>query len=169
MQLITFNIGNECYAIDTALVVEIIPLITIRPVVSCRDFIRGVIDYRGTVVPVIDMGLLLEQHPAAKKVSTRILVIRYQPGSQAQRLLGLIAERATGIFHVDSTDIERLETTLARQQFLGGMFNDGDKMVQVIDPQGAVSQALEQALDLPGMPGNDDTEARCAPTADRAD
>ncbi len=156
MQLITFNVGKECYAIDTALVIEVIPLVAIRPLISACGFLRGVINYRGRIVPVIDLGLLLVQQEAARKISTRILLIRYLSRSAEQCTLGLIAERATGIFHITPADIEQLETRLEQQHFLGGVFRNDKDVIQIIDPQGAISQALEQALELSETAGCSD-------------
>jgi len=150
MQLITFFIGKERYAIDTNLIIEVVPLLDIRKLAFSEDYIAGVINYRGSTIPVIDMGCLLLKNPADRKVSTRIIIINYKVSAHECKSLGLITERATGIIQSSQEAMENIEDTLESTPFLGGLIYDDEGIVQVIDPCRAVKHSFEKALDCTG-------------------
>jgi chemotaxis-related protein WspB len=88
-----FRLGSDCYALDTSRVVEILPLVDIRTMPRSPSKIVGTINYRGAFVPVLDFSDLAFGARATPRLSTRIVLIRFD--EQAQHLLGLIVENAT--------------------------------------------------------------------------
>ena len=147
MQLVTFNIGNNRYAIDTQWIMEVIPFITTTKLACPQKFIVGTANYRGTPIPVIDLGIILEDEPSRLRMSTRMLVIKY-PNSNGETLpLALIVERATNIISVNEEYATDLATTLDSVQFLGKTIHDDDGMLQIIDPTRALKNSLSLAMD----------------------
>ena len=63
MLLLTFTAGANRYAVDVARVVELVPRVELRSVPHAPPFLAGLLGYRGKVVPVIDLGLLLGALP----------------------------------------------------------------------------------------------------------
>ena len=59
-QYLTFKLGNEIFATDVAKVSEVLDLTTITEIPRTPDFMSGVINLRGSVVPVVDLRLCLE-------------------------------------------------------------------------------------------------------------
>ena len=148
MQLVTFNIGNTRYAIDTQWIMEIIPFIATAKLSCPQKFIVGTANYRGTPIPVIDLGIILEDKPSRLRMSTRMLVIKY-PGNNGETLpLALIVERATNIISVDAEFATDLADTLDNVQFLGKTIHDDDGMLQIIDPTRALKKSLNLAMEV---------------------
>jgi chemotaxis-related protein WspB len=56
MQLLTFSIAGEPYAIEARLVIEVLPLVPARPLPQVPDYVLGIFTYRGDLVPLVDLG-----------------------------------------------------------------------------------------------------------------
>ena len=95
MLFLLFQIGSVRYALEASRVVEVIPLLDLKPVPQAPRGIAGMFNYRGQIVPALDLSEITTGTRAAERLSTRILVLRIAVPGRGERLLGLIAERAT--------------------------------------------------------------------------
>ncbi len=97
MLLILFKIGHERYAISGCHIIEILPYIIPQTLIAQPDFVPGTINYRGQHIPIIDIGTLLTNKPCRKRLSTRIILIRYtSPDTTSDhQIIGLLAEEVT--------------------------------------------------------------------------
>jgi chemotaxis-related protein WspB len=84
MLLLTFRAAENLYAIDVRHVVEVVPRIKLRRLPHAPAFLAGVFDYRGAVVPVIDLGTLLGSESCRDRLSTRIILVDSRPAALAQ-------------------------------------------------------------------------------------
>jgi chemotaxis-related protein WspB len=84
MLLLTFRAAESLYAVDVARVVEVVPRVDLRRLPHAPAFIAGVFDYRGTVVPVIDLAVLLGSEPCRHRLSTRIILVNGRPADHNQ-------------------------------------------------------------------------------------
>ncbi len=76
MLLLTFRAAESLYAVDAASVMEVVPRVDLRKLPHVPGFLAGVFDYRGTVVPVIDLGILLGSVACRDRLSTRIILVQ---------------------------------------------------------------------------------------------
>lgn len=90
---VTFQVGDQRYAIPTTEVLEIVPFVTPTPLANTPEHVIGLIRFRGVNVPVIDLVQLLEGRFARRELSSRVLVVDY-PVESDKRPLGLLVERA---------------------------------------------------------------------------
>src|ERR1700730_14010062 len=79
MLLLTFTAGMNRYAVDVTRVVELVPRVELRLIPHAPAFLAGLLSYRGKVVPVIDLGLLLNVAPCRDCLSTRIILVNDTP------------------------------------------------------------------------------------------
>lgn len=75
LQLVSFNIDNEEFGIDILKVEEIIRIISITKIPNAPDFIEGVINLRGKVIPVIDLRTRLNRIRKEHDNNTRVIVV----------------------------------------------------------------------------------------------
>ena len=61
MQLLTFTVAGQTYAIESRRVVEVLPLVPARPIPHTPAYIRGIFTYRGRLVPLLDLGQRLAE------------------------------------------------------------------------------------------------------------
>lgn len=108
MQAVVFYVGTERFAIDTASIAEVIPGIPARPVPAANDALTGVIEYRGAVVPVLDLCRLFGLGDCPVRLSNRILVCdlqhegrRWGQHDEGDRYLGILAQDVTRVTTLD--------------------------------------------------------------------
>lgn len=104
-QYLTFNLGEEFYGIDVAKVKEVLELVPITRVPKTPEFMRGVINLRGSVVPVLDMRLKFEMEEAPITVDTCIIVL--EVGKNGDQInLGVIADSVQEVIELKADQIE---------------------------------------------------------------
>ena len=99
--IVTFFLSGEEYGVDVRLVQEIIRVVEITQVPRAPDFIKGVINLRGRIIPVIDLKRKLGLGEVAVARQTRVVVIRLR-----ERLVGLLVDGASQVLKVPVSTIE---------------------------------------------------------------
>lgn len=132
MLMLVFYIDKNLYAIESSRVVEVIPRLTYRAVHHVPDYVAGVFNYRGNIVPVIDLCRLIRGTPSKEFLSTRVMMVSYSQLDGGTRYVGLMAERV--IEAVDKQDTEFKETGIQTNTapYLGGIITDKKGMIQRI-------------------------------------
>jgi chemotaxis-related protein WspB len=131
MLLLKFEIGTAGYAIDSARIEEVVPWVQLRAVPHAPPYLLGVFHYRGKVIPVIDLGLLLGEQAAFSRLSTRIMVVRTtQSGG---RLLGLLACRVSDLVRLDEAKLQPAAVQVAGAPYLGAVAEAPDGLLQILN------------------------------------
>ncbi len=133
-QFLTFRLGEEIFAVEVAKVREILDVSTITKVPQTPDFMRGVINLRGGVVPVIDLRLKLGLTRTESTVNTCIIVQEILIGDETV-VLGTLADSVQEVLDLEGLQIEaapRIGTKL-NTDFLKGMAKHNDGFLMVLD------------------------------------
>jgi chemotaxis-related protein WspB len=133
MQLLSFTIAGEPYAIESRRVVEVLPLVPARPIPRTPEYIRGVFTYRGTLVPLVDLGRRLADTPPTERLSTRVIVVDYLPPGGRPGRLGLVAENVISIVAAERAETALPPLELEAAPFLGRILRIDGRTVQVVD------------------------------------
>jgi chemotaxis-related protein WspB len=141
MLFLKFRIGGEEYALDAPQIVEILPLLEVTRVPKAPAGIAGLINYRGTPVPVVDLSELTLGRPAQPHISTRLILVRY-----GEHLLGLIAERATEMMRRDAGSFIDSGIASDAAPYLGPFTQDGGRLVRWIKAQNLLPPAISSVL-----------------------
>lgn len=154
MQAVVFYVGPERFAIDTASVVEVIPGIPARPVPGAPQALTGVIEYRGAVVPVLDLCRLFGRGDCPRMLSNRILVCdlattgrRWGEQGENTEYLGVLAENVTRVTTLDP-GAPGSHPGPATEGFsgLGRILRDGEGLVQLVDVTALVPDEVLASL-----------------------
>ena len=99
MQLLTFTTGGQQYCIDTRNIVEVLPFISAQELPQQAKEIRGLIRYRGRLLPVIDLCQLILGRPCQLRLGTRTIVVKTIPdkNEDTSLLFAITAEDVVGI------------------------------------------------------------------------
>jgi chemotaxis-related protein WspB len=140
------RVAGQRFAVAAERIVEIIPRVRLRPLALAPAAVAGLFTWRGVAVPVVDLCRLLAGGDCADRLSSRILIVRLDGGAEAGggRLIGLLAEGVSDI--LADTEAEQPALWLADAPFLGGVFRDGDDLVQTLIPESILPEALLAAL-----------------------
>jgi purine-binding chemotaxis protein CheW len=102
---LTFVLGAESYGIPVLKVREIISLLAITPIPQMPPYVRGVINLRGKVIPVIDLRIKFEMDKADATEKTCIIVVKIRlPGGETQ--MGLVVDAVEEVANIVAADIE---------------------------------------------------------------
>jgi purine-binding chemotaxis protein CheW len=102
---LTFVLGGNGYGIPILKVREIIRLLEITPIPRMPDYVRGVINLRGRIVPVIDLRMKLGLPNPVTTSRTCIIVTHVNIGSML-KLMGLIVDALEEVYQINAEDIE---------------------------------------------------------------
>ncbi|MCX7238867.1 MAG: chemotaxis protein CheW [Burkholderiales bacterium] len=143
-QYLTFALGDEVFALDIRVVREIIQYASVTVVPLMPAFVRGVMNLRGAVVPVIDLQVRLGR--SRSQVGKKTCVVIFDATLEGERVeLGLMVDAVNEVVDIAESRIEpapQFGTSVARQ-FISGLGRVGDLLVTILAP--------EQALDIEAM------------------
>jgi purine-binding chemotaxis protein CheW len=139
-QFLTFRIGHENYGLELSQTREIIEYSGITAVPLMPNFLRGVINLRGEVVPVIDLAVRLGRQPIEVQRRTCIIVVELE-NSEQHHVLGLLADAVSEVIEMDEANIEDAPSFGAniRAEFIQGIAKQGDEFVVLLDANNALS------------------------------
>ena len=146
MLFLLFQLGRDRYALEAAHVVEILPLVGVKEIPRAPSAVVGLFNHRGQPVPLIDLSELMLGRPAKKLLSTRIILVR--SGAEGEdRLLGLIAEKATETLRRDPGDFVPSGVTNDAAAYLGPVAPDPRGFIQWIQVDQLLPPSLRAMLD----------------------
>jgi purine-binding chemotaxis protein CheW len=133
-QYLTFTLDKEVFAIEINRIREVIDYLNVTPVPRMPVFLRGVINLRGNVVPVIDLRLMLGMKATEKKVDTCIIITEVVI-EQTSIHLGMLADSVQEVIDVDSSQIDAPPKlgTMLNTDFIRGMGKRGDAFFIILN------------------------------------
>lgn len=146
MLFVLFQLGKNRYALEARRVVEVVPLLALKPFPQAPRGVAGIFVYRGQPVPALDLCELTLGRPALEHLSTRILIVQHNKTGGESQLIGLIAERATGTLRRDENDFVEAGVKLAAAPFLGPVLMDAQGIIQLLDAQKLLDAGGPQLL-----------------------
>jgi len=129
-QIVVFRLAGEYYGADIAVVREVVPLQRVTPVPRTPEYVMGVINLRGRVIPVIDLRQRLGLPEAQMTKATRIAV-----GEVDGDQVGMIVDAVEEVARVSSDAVEppsALMAQLDRDNVLG-VAKVGDRLITLLD------------------------------------
>jgi len=135
-QFLTFNLGEEMFAIGILSIREIIEYGQLTEVPMVPPFIRGVINLRGSVVPVIDLSIRFGRPsgPVTKRTCIVIIETAHEEGQHGQQM-GIVVDAVSEVLEIPASDIEPPPEFGAkiRIDFISGMGKINGKFVVLLD------------------------------------
>lgn len=146
-QYLTFTLSDEVFAVDVARVREILEMPGITKVPQVPDFMRGVINLRGCVVPVIDLRLKFSMPDVAQTVNTCIIVVEVEMEGE-KIVLGALADSVQEVIEMEPSQIEAAPHigTHLKTEFLQGMGKHNERFVMILDIDNVFSDSELSAV-----------------------
>ena len=146
-QYLTFMLGGEAYAIGILAIKEIIEHGQMTRVPMMPEAIRGVINLRGAVVPVIDLGVRFRHGPTAITKRTCIVIVEVEREGEAE-VVGILVDAVNEVMDIAAADIEPAPTfgTRIHTEFIAGMARIKDHFVIILEPDRVLS--VEEMTEL---------------------
>jgi chemotaxis-related protein WspB len=146
MLFILFQIRRDRYALSARSIIEVLPLMNLKRVPCAPVGVAGVLNYRGAPVPVIDLNEMMLGEPAARRLSTRIILVTYPLDAKQPRALGLIAEHATNMIQRSIQDFIETGVESDDARYLGRVTNDTEGLIQWIEVERLLTPEVRHVL-----------------------
>ncbi|MBW1988144.1 MAG: chemotaxis protein CheW [Deltaproteobacteria bacterium] len=157
--LVTFMLEEETYALDIGQVREILEFTSVTKVPQTPDFVRGVINLRGSVVPVVDLKLKFGMKQTEKTVNTRILVTEVDVDGDVA-VIGALADAVHDVVEMEPHEIgppPKIGTRLS-VEFIRGMGRKDDEFIIILDFEKVFSsEELSAVQSLEDAPAGEET------------
>ena len=152
-QYLTFSLGGEMYAIGILHIKEIIEYGSLTTVPMMPEFIRGVINLRGAVVPVVDLSARFGRQSTEITRKTCIVIIEVQTEEEKQDV-GVVVDAVSEVLDIPLGEIESAPSFGAkiRADFIAGMGKVGGRFVIILDVDKVLS--VDEMAMLGSMAGN---------------
>jgi purine-binding chemotaxis protein CheW len=140
--LATFYLDREEYGVDVRQVQEIRRLTEITSVPRAPEFVRGVINLRGRILPVLDLRRKLGLGDVAESRAARIVVVRVR-----ERLLGLLVDGASQVLKIPVSRVEPAPEEVVERggDYIRGVAKLDDRLIILVDLERLLAQELRAA------------------------
>ena len=133
-QFLTFKLGDEVFALDITKVREVLDFTTVTKVPRTPEFMRGVINLRGSVVPVVDLRLKFGMTKTESSVNTCIIITEVTVDGDTT-ILGALADSVQEVLDLEPGSIApapKIGTKL-KTEFIKGMGKRDDRFIIILD------------------------------------
>jgi purine-binding chemotaxis protein CheW len=143
LQLVTFNIGDEEFGVDILRVQEIIRTMDITHVPRSPEFVEGVINLRGKVIPIVNLRRRFGLEARTFDKRTRIIVVEL-----SGMVVGFVVDGVSEVLRIDSGTVEPPPAIVGGvdSEYINGVGKLADRLLILLDLNRLLSCAEQQAL-----------------------
>jgi purine-binding chemotaxis protein CheW len=129
-QYLTFRLGDEEYGVEILRVQEIKGYSTVTPIPNMPAYLKGVMNLRGTIVPVVDLRVKFSMTRADYTQFTVIIVV-----TVGTKVMGLIVDAVSDVLNIPKGDVQATPDFGGQvdARYINGMAKTGDKLVVLLD------------------------------------
>lgn len=140
MKLVVWTVSGQHFAIETSSIAEVVPVVEVRSVPGTPTWVRGLMDYRGILIPLLDVRALLGGDATKPRRASRVLIVRMSAG-----LIGLLVDTVRS---VERGQTEQGHPGFASEEtpFLGPIVRTADGTVQLVTPERLLSDEQRELL-----------------------
>lgn len=133
-EVLTFLLDDECYGISVHQIREVLELIPITKIPKMPGFMKGVINIRGQVVPVIDLRTKFELQEIKDNLDKSIIIIEIIH-KKIESTIGIIVDSVNAVINIDEKDIAPVPKigVQVNTDFIIGMGKENGKFVTILD------------------------------------
>lgn len=131
VQAVGFYLGDDEYAIYISTVREIVQMTEIRKIPKSPQFVEGVINIRGKIIPILDLRKRFDLSPSETKQNAKILIVELE-----RNQVGLIVDNVSEVMRFYADEIEKAPAMFASNidsQYIQGVAKINDKLVIILD------------------------------------
>jgi len=147
-QFLTFTLAGEVYGVDILRVQEIKGWSPVTRIPNAPGFIKGVMNLRGTIVPIIDLRLRFNLEEVEYTPTTVVIVLSVRGGS-GSRTFGIVVDGVSDVITVADEEIRPAPDfgTAVNTEFIDGLATVADEMVMLLDVDRLLSTQELQSLE----------------------
>jgi purine-binding chemotaxis protein CheW len=132
MQLVVFNVGDQSYGVDIQQVREIRAWAPVTVIPQAPAFVRGVINLRGLIVPIVDLRAILGLGTTVPTNGHVVIIVMVE-----KRVVGVLVDSVLDIVGINDTDLKPIPTgsTSANEGCLENLLTLGERTIIIVSPE----------------------------------
>lgn len=133
-QILSFVLGGEEYGVDILRVQEIKGWETTTAIPNSPEYVMGVINLRGSVVPIVDLRVRFSLEDVTYNDSTVVIIVRAQDEDGSQKIIGLVVDGVSDVYSMKKSDLQAAPSMSGtiNTDYVNGLATVSDKMVIVL-------------------------------------
>lgn len=133
-QYLTFQLAGEQYGVDILKVQEIRGHAAATVIPNAPDYVKGVINLRGSIVPIVDLRSRLNMR-AAESADTPVAIIMMIERNRSSQLVGFIVDGVSDVLNIQNDDVRPVPQLgeLEHDRYLTGIARSNDELVMILD------------------------------------
>lgn len=154
---LSFKLSEEVFAINVSKVINILEMSHITKIPKAPEYMKGVINLRGSVLPVVDLRIKFGLPEKETTVDTSIIVISIELNEEPV-LIGILVDAVREVLELKNDDISPAPTIGAKYTsgFIEGMWRTGEKFIMILDINKVFS--TDEVIDFKEQIGEDINE-----------
>jgi len=134
-QYMSFTLGGEDYGVDILRVQEIRGWEELRPLPDTPEYVKGVPDLRGTIVPIVDLRIRLKMSKVEYHNTTVIIVLSVKDNEGEFKLVGAVVDAVSDVLDVKAKEIKAAPSIACRinDRYIKGMVTRDKRMVVLLN------------------------------------
>lgn len=126
MQVVVFKVNEEQFAVEASKVQSINDMMEITKVPKSADYIKGLINLRGTIISLLDINLLLDIEKGTG-AQENIIILNLQ-----EEFVGVTVDQVDEVLEIEEALVEKVETD-RKKTYIKGVINFKDRIITLID------------------------------------
>jgi len=134
-QFLTFELAGEAYGIEILKVQEIRGWEKVRKIPNTPDYVKGALNLRGSIVPIIDLRIRFNMEKVEYTPVTVVIVICIQTESAGPTVMGIVADAVSDVLDIKLSEIKRTPNLGSKidTRYIRGMYVGKNNMVMLLD------------------------------------
>jgi purine-binding chemotaxis protein CheW len=144
-QVLTFTLSSELYGLDILRVQEIKGWEATTPIPNVPYYVKGVINLRGVVVPIVDLRERFHLGEPTYDNTTVVIIVRTLMGQKNEKILGMVVDSVSDVYTVDLSSLQpapKSSMSAIDQEFIRGLATLDGQMMILMDVDHLVQEGL---------------------------
>ena len=141
-QFLTFYLGGEAFGVDILKVQEIRGWEKVRPLPDLPAYVKGVLDLRGTIVPIVDLRVRFGNPDPVYESTTVVIIVSVQSTADEEQLIGMVVDGVSDVLDTSRIEIKPPPRSVAgvAGRYLAGMVSLEQGMVVLVNVDRILSE-----------------------------
>ena len=157
-QYLTFILAGEEYGVDILRVQEIKGWDDVTPIPNTPDYVKGVINLRGAIIPIVDLRQRFGMSELEYGPTTVMIILKVQ-NDERERIMGVVVDAVSEVYNINGTELQPPPEFggVIKTEFLRGLASIEEKMIIVLDIDHLLNAKEMQQLNATTEQKNDES------------
>jgi len=147
-QMLTFVLGKEEYGVDILRVQEIKGWERTTPIPNTPDYVMGVINLRGAIVPTIDLRVRFKLPEVTYDETTVVIIVRSEDAAGTQKIIGLVVDGVSDVYSVNNDELQASPdmSGTVQSEYVSGLATINEKLIIVLRVDPLINEGIIDSI-----------------------